>query len=98
MATIKAYTDLSQSKKLAEILPHESADMCYKTEDVDYAETEDDYVLDLICRPYSEYLKFVGPMGLSYKAIPCWSLASLLNIIPKHIHHLRTYYTILLFI
>ncbi len=30
MATIKAYTDLKQSKKLAEILPIESADMEYK--------------------------------------------------------------------
>ena len=29
MATIKAYTDLEQSKKLAEILPLESADMIY---------------------------------------------------------------------
>lgn len=29
MATIKAYTDLEQSKKLAEILPVESADMYY---------------------------------------------------------------------
>ena len=29
MATIKSYTDLEQSKKLAEILPLESADMFY---------------------------------------------------------------------
>lgn len=29
MATIKAYTDIKQSRKLAEILPLESADMCY---------------------------------------------------------------------
>ena len=29
MATIKAYTDLEQSKKLAEILPLESADMSW---------------------------------------------------------------------
>lgn len=29
MATIKSYTDLEQSKKLAEILPIESADMHY---------------------------------------------------------------------
>ena len=29
MATIKSYTDLKQSKKLAEILPLESADMYY---------------------------------------------------------------------
>lgn len=28
MATIKAYTDLEQSKKLAEILPLESAERC----------------------------------------------------------------------
>lgn len=30
MATIKSYTDLEQSKKLAEILPLESADMYYE--------------------------------------------------------------------
>ena len=29
MATIKSFTDVSQSKKLAEILPVESADMCW---------------------------------------------------------------------
>lgn len=29
MATIKAYTDIEQSRKLAEILPIESADMYY---------------------------------------------------------------------
>ena len=29
MATVKSFTDLQQSKKLAEILPIESADMCY---------------------------------------------------------------------
>jgi hypothetical protein len=29
MAAIKSYTDLEQSKKLAEILPNESADMYY---------------------------------------------------------------------
>lgn len=33
MATIKAYTDLSQSKKLAEIFPLESADMWYSIVD-----------------------------------------------------------------
>ena len=30
MATIKSFTDLQQSKKLAEILPIESADMYYE--------------------------------------------------------------------
>jgi len=33
MATIKTYTDLEQSKKLAEILPIESADMWYSIVD-----------------------------------------------------------------
>lgn len=31
MATIKAYTDLEQSKKLVEILPIESADMYWRS-------------------------------------------------------------------
>ena len=35
MATIKSYTDLEQSKKLAEILPLESADMFYRNNGVD---------------------------------------------------------------
>jgi hypothetical protein len=35
MATIKSYTDLEQSKKLAEFLPLESADMFYRDNGVD---------------------------------------------------------------
>lgn len=34
MATIKSYTDLDQSKKLAEILPIESADMQWIIDDI----------------------------------------------------------------
>ena len=56
MATIKAYTDLEQSKKLAEILPPESADMYYD--------------------------RYGTPRPAD---IPCWSLAALLDVIPKHI-------------
>jgi hypothetical protein len=52
MATIKSNTDIEQSRKLAEILPLESAD----------------------------YRKYTG-----IKTIPCWSLAALLDVIPKHI-------------
>ena len=40
---MKSYTDLEQSKKLAEILPLESADMCYKC-------LEDD-PYDIVIRP-----------------------------------------------
>ena len=35
MATIKSFTDLAQSKKLAEILPIESADMFYRNNEID---------------------------------------------------------------
>ena len=71
MATIKSYTDLEQSKKLAEILPLESADMydytangdLYKTPNV--IESKDDLYVD-------------------ENSIPCWSLAALLNILPEY--------------
>ena len=50
MATIKAFSDLEQSKKLAEILPLESADMCYM-----YLGTEDKKYQDIpICAPAME--------------------------------------------
>lgn len=45
MATIKSYTDISQSRKLAEILPIESADMRY-TPDLAYPWVWDGYLLE----------------------------------------------------
>ena len=62
---MKAYTDLEQSKKLAEILPLESADMFWPNAPI-----------TVPC------IKDGNPMGVN---IPCWSLAALLSIIPKHI-------------
>jgi len=68
MATIKNCTDIEQSRKLAEILPLESADMCY-----------DGYALDnngnhpvRLHKPDGEY------------DIPCWSLAALFAILPDY--------------
>jgi len=81
MATIKSYTDLSQSKKLAEILPLESADMYYFTIIRDY--------------PYSQgKIKTIakimdGSFSSDYDT-PCWSLAALLGVIPKHINEDNT--------
>lgn len=77
MATIKSYTDLQQSKQLADILPLESADMCYKCiEDAPY---------DVICRPYSSWKEeYIGLLVRGdANVIPCWSLAALLDILPK---------------
>ncbi len=68
--TMKAYTDIEQSKKLAEILPLESADMwyCPYPNDVDW---------------YDE--PRIGKADLLLNQLSCWSLASLLGIIPEPI-------------
>lgn len=69
MVTIKSYSDLEQSKKLAEILPLESADMCYG---IDYDTLTFDELPWLT--PYHTY---------TYKEhyVPCWSLAALLSVL-----------------
>jgi hypothetical protein len=63
---MKAYTDIEQSKKLAEILPIESADMFYAAGN----ETQPTFKL---CS-YGHII--------SNGDIPCWSLAALLDILP----------------
>ena len=73
MATIKSYTDISQSKKLAEILPLESADMRF-------------------CFSHTLSGRTIGHYPMigrepSMGTVPCWSLATLLNILPKIINN-----------
>lgn len=74
MATIKSYTDLEQSKKLAEILPLESADMCYP---------RDAFAAHYDKEPICHY----NGIGL---ACPCWSLTALLKLIPNPVLRLAT--------
>lgn len=69
---MKAFTDISQSKKLAEILPLESADMSL------YKEIEM-FPFELHSLPYSKH--FVRNDG-GDKLLPCWSLAALLDVLP----------------
>lgn len=72
MATIKICTDIPQSKVLAQILPLESADMCY--------------IQDLLAEcKYGDYQPYIGNLIPAYGQgkIRCWSLASLLNVLPK---------------
>lgn len=69
---IKSYTDLEQSKKLAEILPIESADMCY--------------IQDLLAGgKYGDYKPYIGNLIPAYgqDKIRCWSLTALLSILPE---------------
>lgn len=62
---MKGYTDLEQSKKLAKILPMESADMRYSP-------------LGDNMHPWVWTDTFIEK-----DAIPCWSLAALLEVLPK---------------
>lgn len=85
MATIKSYTDIEQSKKLAEILPLESADAKYgyiapyEYSDRIYAAGYDEipYPIAFIKKDYSNF--FVEEYD---GELPCWSLAALLNVLP----------------
>ena len=79
MATIKSYTDLSQSKKLAEILPIETADQTW--ERIAICGTNFNVPEGLQYRHNGDMLfSFYSGIG-----IPCWSLAALLSVIPKKI-------------
>ena len=67
MATIKSYSDLQQSKKLAEILPIESADMYW------YLAIKGNPRV-AFNEGYNEYGDF---------ELPCWSLVALLSVLPE---------------
>ena len=64
---MKSYTDINQSKKLAEILPLESADMFL--------------AMNGIVPVMSKYIDD-GLVTADETAIPCWSLAALLGVLP----------------
>ena len=68
---MKSYTDLEQSKKLAEFLPLESADMSW-VEKGNVKRTWYDAENRRITTKYEK--KYY---------IPCWSLAALLSLMPK---------------
>lgn len=69
---MKTHTDIEQSRKLAEILPLETADMIFQLGEDKYA--------DSIRRPLTKkhWEQLMMP------AInPCWSLVALLSVLPK---------------
>jgi hypothetical protein len=76
MTTVKSYTDINQSKKLAEILPLESADTWWNF----YSVTTDDTTPQIIHID----TPWVGTFNWNNEPdnIPCWSLASLLEQLP----------------
>lgn len=68
MATIKSFTDLSQSKILSKILPLDSADMFWLV----LGNTPRVHVLT---EPLSNYS--------NWENYPCWSIAALLSVLPR---------------
>ena len=77
MTKIKSYTDIEQSKKLAEILSIESADMWYSY----YGNPK-----------YNPTIAYEGEQWFLchirnslHTDIPCWSLAALFNVLPNTI-------------
>lgn len=71
---MKSYTDIEQSKKLAEILPIESADMHY-SKDFDGS-----WFVDLAKYTSVKIPKYVG--NIEEHLLPCWSLGALLDALP----------------
>ena len=85
MEKVKSYTDLEQSKKLAEILPVESADMawCNNFIGIDHS---DKYSAHLYTAKEMKEVfdKYLVGWDKYWKLIPCWSLAALLNVLPPY--------------
>ena len=80
MTTIKSFSDLQQSKKLAEILPIESADMWWSRCTI----TDFGGVLKV---SYSVEPCNISQFRNTKEDIPCWSLAALLGVLPKVINN-----------
>lgn len=70
---MKSYTDIEQSKKLAKILPPETADMGYLWNGTSFCEY-----------PVSNQTIFNR-----VENIPCWSLAALLDILSEKSHSIN---------
>ena len=82
---MKSYTDLEQSKKLAEILPLESADMEYLAiKEIGKLVGDVPFVKDDSEVEDSAYSHI-------YDRIACWSLAALLSVLP----HIQEFYPII---
>lgn len=85
---MKAFTDIEQSKKLAKILPIKSADMSYT---LDF----DSEMYETTTVPYKSWI--IPKCAESYKGlaqiVPCWSLAALLDVLPKEYYPVKDHKT-----
>lgn len=81
---MKAYTDILQSKKLAEILPVESADMSWCNSSVKGVNYTDEYSVHIhtVKEMQECFNETFNGWDKYWKLIPCWSLAALINYLP----------------
>ena len=81
---MKAYTDLEQSKKLAEILSIKSSDYHYVRTVTDFRgkPVDEEWSHPKYGNPNSRYANYIVQNFETYKTIPCWSLSALLELIP----------------
>lgn len=79
MATIKSYTTIEQSRKLAEILTIESADMWWSRC------TITDFGDGVLKVSYAVEPCNISQFKNTDDDIPCWSLAALLGVLPQSI-------------
>lgn len=70
---MKAYTDIEQSKKLAEILPMDSADQTWERIAISSVAPES------LQYGHNSDIPFQFYDGIG---VPCWSLAALLDVLP----------------
>lgn len=75
---MKSYTDIEQSKKLAEILPLESADMMYHSVENEYGTGTFSVISKFLTRGFRNDDFYLDD-------IPCWSLTALLAVIPYNV-------------
>ena len=89
---MKSYTDLEQSRKLAEILPIESADMAWCNNSIKGINYTDKYSANLytVKEMKDAFDKALVGWDKYWELIPCWSLAALLYVIPERI--IKNYY------
>lgn len=80
---MRGYTTVEQSKKLADILPIDTADCCY----IKYC-TSDNMEWRYDGQP-PIVLGEIPITEITAEHIPCWSLAALLQIMPKYIEGLN---------
>lgn len=87
MATIRAYTTIEQSRKLAEILSLESADMVLLHEEpYETSDSKFDGLHQALCVPFSKYDKTWRQKYKNIHYFPCWSLTALLGVLPNNEH------------